>query len=169
MKIVAAIDLVSPSNKVPEEGRDSYEQKQEELLARDCHLIEIDLVRRGAHVMCIPPWRVAQLNSYDYLTCVNRWPNRHRFELYPCKLNERLPRIKVPLVPPDHDVTLDVQAALEQIYHEARFGIRLRYDKPCVPALPKADQEWAYGLLEKAGIRNRAKQPRERNGKKKES
>lgn len=167
MRIVAAIELVSPSNKAPGEGRDSYEAKQEELLGRDCHLVEIDLIRRGMHVMSIPEWRVSQLDSYDYLACVSRFPDRHRFELYPCKLQERLPRIKIPLVAPDHDVTLDLQSALEQIYHEARFGLRLRYDKPCVPALPKADQEWAYRQLEKAGVRAKPKKHGGTNGKKK--
>jgi hypothetical protein len=165
MKVVTAIELVSPSNKVPGEARESYEAKQDELLSRDCHFVEIDLIRRGTHVMNIPEWRVAQLDSFDYLCCVSRWPRRNRYELYSCRLCDRLPRIRVPLIAPDPDVILDLQAALEQIYHEARFGVRLRYDKPCVPRLPDADQEWAYDQLEKAGIREKAKKPRPANGK----
>jgi hypothetical protein len=100
---------------------------------------------------------------------VSRWPGRERFELYPRGLRERLPVIKVPVVAPDKDVPLDLQAAVEELYHKARFGLRLRYHEPCVPPLPKADQEWAYEQLEKAGIREKAKKPRSTNGKKKKS
>jgi hypothetical protein len=112
-------------------------------LARNCHLIEIDLLRRGRHVLSIPEWGVQQLPPYDYLICLNRWPSRTRFALYPRRLRQRLPRIPVPLVDPDPDVPLDIQAALEQVYWDGRFMRRVRYQDPCDPALEPADQEWA--------------------------
>lgn len=167
MKLVAAIELVSPSNKNPGPGRKSYLKKQKQILSRECHLIEIDLIRNGTHVMSLPSWRLNEVEPFDYLVCVNRWPDRHKFELYPRSLRDRLPIVKIPLVAPDKDVPLDVQAAVEEIYHEARFGIRLRYDKPCVPPLSEVDQAWAYEMLEKAGIREKAKKTRDTNGKKK--
>jgi Protein of unknown function (DUF4058) len=73
------------------------------------------------------------------------------------------------LAAPDTDVPLDLQSAFEEVYHKARFGIRLRYDKPCVPPLPAAEQQWAYEQLEKAGIRAKTKKGRSANGKKKKS
>jgi hypothetical protein len=143
MKLVTVIELVSPTNKAAGPGRESYVQKQQEILARDCHLIEIDLLRRGRHVLCIPEWRTAELQPYDYLVCVNRWPKRNWFTLYPRRLRERLPRIKVPLADPDPDVTLDIQAALEQVYKDGRYMWRVRYEEPCDPSLSSADQQWA--------------------------
>jgi len=74
---------------------------------------------------------------------VSRWPQRKRFALYPRRLRERLPRIKVPLVEPDPDVPLDIQAALEQVYGEGRYARRVRYEDPCEPPLAAAEQEWA--------------------------
>ena len=44
---------------------------------------------------------------------------------------------------PDADVTLDVQAALEQAYQDASYVLMLRYDEPCEPPLEAADQQWA--------------------------
>jgi hypothetical protein len=143
LKLVTLIELVSPTNKTTGPGRDSYLAKQKETLARDCHLVEIDLLRRGRHVLSIPKWRTQELSPYDYLVCVNRWPWRNRFELYPRRLRERLPRIKIPLVDPDPDVPLDIQAAFEQVSWDGRYIRRVRYDEPCEPPLGPADQNWA--------------------------
>jgi len=143
MKLVALIEVVSPTNKAAGPGRVSYEAKQAETLARECHLIEIDLLRNGRHVLCVPEWRVLGLGPFDFLCCVNRWPLRNRFELYPRSLRERLPRLKIPLADQDPDATLDLQAALEQVYIEGRYGRRIRYDQPCEPPLPLDDQTWA--------------------------
>jgi hypothetical protein len=105
--------------------------------------VEIDLLRRGRHVLSIPQWRARDLGEYEYLTCVNRWPNRDRYELYPSRLRARLPRVRVPLVSPDPDVPLDVQAALQRVYVEATYSLRVLYDRRCVPRLRPADQRWA--------------------------
>jgi len=143
MKLVALIEVVSPTNKAAGPGRRSYRAKQREALGRDCHLIEIDLLRRGRHVLCVPHWRLEELRPYEYLVCVSRWPHRNRFELYPRRQRERLPRVHLPLAEPDSDVILDVQAALEQVYANGRFMKRVRYHEPCVPPLLPTDQEWA--------------------------
>jgi hypothetical protein len=142
-KLVALIELLSPTNKARGPGHKSYRAKQKETRARDCHIVEIDLLRRGRHVMSIPKWRAESQKPYDYLVCVNRWPRRHRFGLYPRRLRERLPRINLPLADPDSDVTLDLQTVLEQVYCNGRYMRRVRYDEPCVPSLPAEDQQWA--------------------------
>ncbi len=54
LKLVALVEVVSPTNKSAGPGRVSYLAKQRETLARDCHLIEIDLLGRGRHVLSIP-------------------------------------------------------------------------------------------------------------------
>jgi hypothetical protein len=142
-KLVAVIELLSPTNKGPGPGRESYVQKRQEILERDCHFLEMDLLRQGDHGLLIPEWRLQELQPFHYLACVNRWPRRKRFELYPRNLRQRLPRIKVPLAEPDPDVFLDLQAAVEQVYAKARYWKRIRYDNPCVPALAEEDQAWA--------------------------
>jgi hypothetical protein len=146
-KLVAVLEVISPTNKEPGPGRDSYARKQEELLASDCHLVEIDLLRNGTRILSIPDWRLEELAPFDYLVCVNRWPHRKRYENYPRTLRQRLPRIRVPLAAPDPDVRLDVQAAVEQAYADARYCWRIRYDEPCIPPLSlehqaRATQQW---------------------------
>jgi hypothetical protein len=143
MKLVALIEILSPTNKAAGPGRVSYQPKQEETLARECHLIEIDLLRNGRHVVCVPEWRLEFLKPFDYLCCVNRWPFRSRYELYARTLRERLPRLNIPLADEDPDVTLDLQAAMEQVYVEGRYGRRIRYDQPCEPPPSSQDQSWA--------------------------
>ena len=71
---------------------------------------------------------------FDYLICVNRWPARKRFEIYPCRLRDPLPVIDIPLADPDPDVPLAIQTALEQVYDEGDYMLRVRYDQPCVPS-----------------------------------
>jgi Protein of unknown function (DUF4058) len=143
MKLVALIEVVSPTNKATGPGRASYQAKQREALAGECHLIEVDLLHAGRHVVCVPEWRVHSLEPFDSLCCVSRWPWRNRFELYPRKLRQRLPRLAIPLADGDPDVTLDLQAALEQVHVEGRYGRRIRYDQPCDPPLDPDDQTWA--------------------------
>jgi hypothetical protein len=143
MKLVALIEVVSPANKAAGPGRVSYKAKQRETLTRECHLVEIDLLRHGRHVLCIPEWRVKPFKPFDSLCCVNRWPLRNRFEIYPRPLRQRLPRLKIPLADGDPDSTLDLQAALEQIYVEGRYWRRIRYDQKCKPRLSPKDQAWA--------------------------
>ena len=143
LKLVALIEVVSPTNKAAGPGRASYKAKQAETLARECHLIELDLLRHGRHVLCIPEWRVKPFKPFDSLCCVNRWPLRNRFELYPRTLRQRLPRLRVPLAEEDPDTTLDLQAAFEQVYIEGRYWRRIRYDQKCKPRLSSKDQPWA--------------------------
>ena len=143
MRLVALIEVVSPTNKAAGPGRVSYKAKQGETLARECHLVEIDLLRHGRHVLCIPEWRMKPLKPFDSLCCVNRWPVRNRFELYPRTLRQRLPRLQIPLADEDPDAILDLQAALEQVYGEGRYARRIRYDQKCKPRLKPKDQDWA--------------------------
>ncbi len=143
MKLVTVIELLSPTNKRPGPGQDSYLKKQHQLLDSDCHLVEIDLLRSGARVLSIPNWKLQQFESFDYVVCVNRWPQRTRFEIYARRLQSPLPRIAIPLSAPDPDALLNLKATIEQVYDQARYSKRLRYDQPCVPALNQADREWA--------------------------
>src|SRR5262249_48637859 len=143
-KVVTVIELVSPSNKAAGKGREAYLTKQAEVLGSKSHLVEIDLHRRGRHVLSVPEARAAALQPYDYLVCVNRSPRRRRFELYSCSLRSRLPRIPLPLAEPDPDVPLDLQAALEQVYEDGDYMLRVKYEEPCVPPLEATDQQWAY-------------------------
>lgn len=148
LRVVAVIEVVSPSNKYAGPGRVSYLAKQDEVLASDAHLVEIDLLRTGPHVLAVPEDFAMAEGPYATLACVNRAePLREGYELYPRALRDRLPRIAVPLADDDPDVVLDLQAVLARSYDAGRYAERIDYRSPCKPALEPADQAWADGLI----------------------
>ena len=153
-RVVTVLEVVSPTNKYAGPGRDSYTAKQREVRASDAHLIEIDLLRTGPHVLAVPEWVARGQGAYDYLTCVNRAAgDRSRFQLYLTRLRDRLPRIGVPLAAGDADAVLDLQAALERTYGAGSYQDDIAYDRPCVPPLSPDDQAWADELIRAAQSR----------------
>jgi Protein of unknown function (DUF4058) len=143
LEVVTVIELVSPTNKAAGPGRDSYLSKRQEFRDSDCHLVEIDLLRRGRPIMSVPKSLAEGAKPFDYMACVNRSHARHRFELYPIRLRDPLPTIGIPLAEPDSDAPLAIQTALELVYEDGDYILRMPYDKPCKPRLSPADQEWA--------------------------
>jgi hypothetical protein len=149
--VVTVIEVVSPTNKYAGPGRESYLAKQAEVRSSPTHLIEIDLLRTGPHVLAVPEWVARGQGLYNSLACVNRARGlRDRFQLYPRGLRQRLPRVRVPLAGDDPDALLDVQAVLAQTYEAGCYRDRLRYDASCVPPLASDDQAWADGLVRQA-------------------
>ena len=149
MRVVTIIELISPSNKYAGAGRDSYVTKQREILYSDTHLVEIDLLRRGPHVVAITEFSTAGRYDYDYLVCVHRAHTR-RYEVYPRSIRQALPCIRIPLAGNDPDVGLDIRAALEQAYDSGSYDQRIDYSQPCQPPLADEVQVWAGQLVEQS-------------------
>jgi hypothetical protein len=145
-KVVAVIEVVSSSNKFQGPGRDSYLAKQKEVHASDAHLVDIDLLRVGPHVLAAPEWRVRTRGPYDYLDSVNRAQGRRSlFEVHPIGLRQRLPELAIPLA--EGEVVLDPQAVPARTHEAGRYRLRIDYKAPCVPPLRPEDQAWADGLV----------------------
>ena len=142
------IELVGPTNKYAGSGRLSYVTKQTEVRQSTAHLVEIDFLRTGPHVVAVPEWEVRAHGPCDYLVCVNQAVGlRDRFQLYPRRLRERLERIRLPLAAPDLDIVLDIQAVLAHTYEAGGYTERLNYAIPCVPPRSPEDQTWADALI----------------------
>lgn len=147
-KVVTVIEVLSPSNKWPGPGREAYLAKQKEVRASDAHLVEIDLLRTGHPTVVVPEWKARGQGDYHYLACVKRAIGlREICQLYLCRLQDRLPRVKVPLAGTDPDVLLDLQAVLAKTYDAGVYRERLRYRKPCRPPLTPEEQAWADQLI----------------------
>jgi hypothetical protein len=167
-KVVTVIEIVSPTNKHAGPGQDSYVTKQREILSSHVHLVEIDLLRAGRHVLAVAEWAARNQGPYDYLTSVNRAIDaREKFDLYPRTLRQSLPKIRVPLAGSDPDVRLDVQAILERTYEQGCYGDRLAYDKPCRPPLSREDLSWADRLLARAKRRRAPRNSKTKRSRKK--
>ncbi len=137
-KLVTVIEVISPSNKYPGPGRESYLEKQSEIRQSKTHLVEIDLLRTGPHVLAVAEWMAQAQRPYHYLMCVNRARSeRDEYELYPRSVRERLPRIAIPLAGKDADVVLDVQTVVAQTYEDGVYAERINIAVPAGRHLPR--------------------------------
>jgi hypothetical protein len=139
-ELVTCIEIVSPVNK-REPGLTGYRQKRDRLRRAGVHLLEIDLIRRGVRLPA--PSRVS---SAPYLVTLIR-AQTHTWELWPIKLQDRLPTVPIPLRAPDPDVPLDLPAALKAIYEEAAYELSIDYSlSPPPPPLSAEETGWLKAL-----------------------
>ena len=76
-RVVTIIEMLSPGNKAPgSSGRREYLLKQQEMLHSDTHLMEIDLLRSGAHTVLAPLQELPPRDQWDYIVSLYRAPDR---------------------------------------------------------------------------------------------
>jgi hypothetical protein len=151
-RIVTALQVLSPDNKLPGPGRDSYMQEREEFWDSGTNLVEIDLLREGEPTVRVSPAKLARLRPWQYLVAVTRdWPARQ--EVYPVLLQRRLPRIAIPLAADDKDVPLDLQAAFARCWDEGPYPELLQYAGPPPGAMTQPEVQWCENTLRQAGFR----------------
>jgi len=151
-RIVSVIEVLSPTNKLPGEGSEQYRRKQRELADAHVSLVEIDLLRSGNHVLVVPLSRLDPKSWTPYMICVRRGWKPTVVEVYRAPLQTRLPIIRVPLRETDKDVTLDVQALIDQCYRNGRYD-DIDYRRPPIPPLDPGDAQWADEMLRQKGLR----------------
>ncbi len=140
--LVTSIEILSPANK-REPGITIYLAKQDELRLAGVHVLEIDLIRRGAR-----PWPGIQPPETPYLAILTR-AKHVQAEVWPIGVRNSLPVLPVPLRVPDSDVPLDLQEALNTIYDEARYELTINYQSPPPePELFRADTQWVAEQIE---------------------
>jgi hypothetical protein len=141
-RLVAVIELLSPINKRPGDGRREYLEKRATFLETGIHLIEIDLLRK---------WRRMPLEGTlpdsAYLAMVSNAYERPACDVWPIGLRQPLPVLPIPLLRPDPPVSLDMGQALRTAYERARYDLRIDYDSPPTPSLSPEDAAWAATLL----------------------
>jgi len=147
-RLVTAIEILSPVNKRGE-GVHDYAEKRLALLQTRTHLLEIDLLRGGTRIDLI-----GELPPAPYYVFLSRWQRRPRTEVWPIGLREPLPTVPAPLLPPDPDVPLDLQAALTACFDLVGYEQLLDYTQPPPPPeLNAEDAAWVEEVLRQAGVR----------------
>jgi len=147
-RVVTVVEILSPSNKRKGTvSRRKYLEKQEELLASNVNLVEIDLLRGGEPTVAIPYELLPDFESYPYRFVVRRADQPDRCDVYRVVLRKRLLRLHVPLSPPDPDVVVDLQPLVERAYRAGGYGLDLDYEKAPQPQLDAPDLEWVRGIL----------------------
>jgi hypothetical protein len=135
-ELITVIEILSPSNKAPGEGRRQYEKKREQVFETLTNLVEIDLLRGGA------PLPMGKLPRSHYRILVSREWDRPRGQLYPFNLPEPLPEIPIPLRRGETEPTLALNNLLGKMYEEARYDLRINYDHEPEPSLDDASAQW---------------------------
>ena len=151
-RVVTVIEVLSPSNKLAGDGQVLYRQKQRELKAGGVRLVEIDLLRSGKRVLAVPSRKIPKAYRTTYQVCVRRGWRPFEVEIYRVPLAELLPAIKVPLREGDHDVKLELQPLIEQVYRNGRYE-STDYRADPLPPLAADDAAWADELLKRRGLR----------------
>jgi hypothetical protein len=151
-RLITVLELLSPSNKLESEERDRYGQKCRALVRGGVNLVEIDLVRKGASVLLGAIREVLQQNGAAFGVCVFRAARSSEREVYPIRLRDRLPAIRVPLWPADADVVVDLQPLIDLCHERGRYHL-LNYRIELDPPLPPEEAAWVDQLLREHGLR----------------
>jgi hypothetical protein len=136
-QVVTAIELLSPSNKMPGPDRDQYAQQRLRLTNSQVNFVELDSLRGGPRHSFRhgPP-------ACDYYALVyrpGRWP---RAGIQTVRLRESLPTIAIPLRVETPDIRIDLQQLLHGVYDAGKYRAYI-YDREPDPPLPPDDAAWA--------------------------
>ncbi len=147
-EVVTVIEILSPTNKCPGEGRRQYEEKRRTVLRHKTHLVEIDLIREGAPM---PVSRAERMGQYRVL--VSRGDTRPRAELYPFTIREAIPPVRIPLLRHEEEPEADLGALLRNLYDRAGYDLRIDYAREPLPPLDPEDAQWLHELLARSSLR----------------
>lgn len=150
-EVITLVEILSPANKTGR-GRDQYFEKQDEILDSPVNFIEIDLLSRPTATYA-RFFEVSSPHDWRYIVSVSRPQRRTSVEVYAIPLRDRLPRCKIPLLPEDDDVVLDLPTILARCYQVGGYHLLLDYSKPPPVSLSKAEEEWMEALLVEKGFR----------------
>jgi hypothetical protein len=143
-KLVAVIELLSPTNKKTTDGRREYLKNRDDLIKSRVSLVEIDLLRSGAPmpIKSPPP-------QTDYRILICRAGRAKSAELYAFSCRSPIPPITIPLLPGDAEPTLDLNAVLHSLIERARYDLIIDYGQPPQPPLRSEDEPWAAEIIKR--------------------
>src|SRR5262245_24799976 len=105
-RLIAVVDVVSPTNRTTATGRREYLHKRDEGRRQGAHLVELDLVLQGQSCLNLS---LENVPSYDYLVSVARAQHPDRFEVYTSTLRSRLQSSRVALASDDRALAVILQ------------------------------------------------------------
>lgn len=150
-RVITVIEFLSKTNKLPGKDRRKYLQKRKQLRRGRVNLVEIDLLRSGRRMPPLFDMALSPAHQTAYCVLTMRAGQRP-LEFFPMSLREPLPTIPIPLRKTDEDVTLDLQAVLQQAYINGRYD-DTDYTIDPNPPLSDVDAAWADALLRENGRR----------------
>jgi hypothetical protein len=149
-RLVTLIDLVSPSNKLSQQGRSAYLDKRREGRSANANLVEIDLVLQGQPTL---EYSRDGLPDWDYAVTVTRSTQPERYEIYTATLQKRLPRFRLPLASDDRDTVIDLYTVFTRCYEQGGFASKIDYRRDPTTALSDEDRRWLHEVLKQQKLR----------------
>lgn len=147
-RIVTAIEVLSPWNKLPGRLNAKYLKKLGDYRQAGVNIVEIDLLRSSRDQMPITHQSIPKRRRSTYLTCAY-FAQPRRWFAYPMPLREPLGAIPIPLRPQDQAVALEMQPILERVYAAGAHD-DIDYSAPLNPPLSPEDAAWAQETIRAA-------------------
>jgi Protein of unknown function (DUF4058) len=142
-QVVTVIEILSPKNKRPGEGRVAYDRKRQQVLSSTTHFIEIDLLRKGTHFALGLDLAVGQ-----YYVLIARGDRRPQADLYSFGLAEPLPSFPLPLDGHSAEPIVELQRIFSDLFDRAGFDLVINYQNTLSPPLTAAEAEWSKQLVD---------------------
>lgn len=133
-RTVTRIELLGIGIRTLSTGRQHYLRLRQATIKQGANLVEIDLLLQG---QCPLPIDRSNLPAFDYLVSVVRSRRPDCCEIYTFTMDRRLPKVRIPLLPDDNDLIVDMQEIFDRTY-ERVLAQQLDYRKP--PPVLLSDQ-----------------------------
>ncbi len=150
--VITVIEVLSPVNKSGE-GREKYLKKQTELLRTQVNLVEIDLLGAVDTPTLARTYEILEPPNWRYVVSVNRLHQRQDLEIYAFRLQDRLPRCRIPLRAADPDVVLDLPAVFTRSYDVGGYDLMVNYTQEPPVTLSASETAWMRARLQEQGVR----------------
>jgi Protein of unknown function (DUF4058) len=147
-QVVTVIEVLSPTNKRPGEGRKTYEAKRQILLASATNLVEIDLLRQWE-----PLLKLSSHVGSHYRILVSASESRPRASLYTFNVQDVIPAFPLPLAIADVEPVVNLQKLVGEIYDQSGYDLVINYQDNPVPPLTDEDNTWLNAWLLQQGMR----------------
>jgi hypothetical protein len=136
-EVVTVIEVLSPTNKRPGDGRRTYEAKRQTVLASATNLVEIDLLRQWPPIVQLPE----QIRTH-YRILVSPRANRPQASLYAFNLQDPIPAFPLPLREGELEPIVNLQGLLGTIYDQSGYDLVINYGEAPIPPLEQEDAQW---------------------------
>jgi hypothetical protein len=145
------VEVLSPWNKRPGDGRDDFVERRGRILRSSTNLVEIDLLRSGPR---LPAFGAPEGSAYSIL--LSAAARRPHGLLLPFGVRDPIPNFSLPLRPEDAEPEVDLKALVDEFYDTTRVAVRIDYTRPPDPPLNPEDEKWADRMLGERGRRQPA-------------
>ncbi len=149
-RLVTLIDIVSPTNRTTDRGRQAYLERRREARSCGANLVEIDLVLQGTPML---DYTRSGLADWDYAVTVTRATQPERVEIFTATLQKALPRFRLPLLGDDQSTIMDLRTVFARTYDQGNFGNQIDYQRDPPTTVTDQDRVWIDKLLRQHKVR----------------